>query len=326
MTKSTWILVLSLAVGIASAADHIDLPSSAGGGQLSNRPDAQITDFYSFVAGSKLVLVLNVNPNLDPEVQSYKFPTDVSYKVNVDLDSAVSVGADVASKEFGGDIVNPGGISEDVVFEVTFDARNKPKLRVTGANVSRCDLIRLKTRLFTGLRAETFIFAPFVRNNVGSIVMEVPVAAVVQRQSKLLLWATTTVTLPEGMFTELGARALRSQFPPFAGLNALHPSQHVAAGFARPDVVIMDVSKHTVFPNGRALADDVVDVVATFTSLPTDPGTAAAEATLCAQGGPFFPCPVPVSATADDIRILGRFPYLGRPYTPAERTQTSDID
>src|SRR5262245_46509717 len=262
-TKSAWILALSLVCGLGNAADHMDLPTSVAGG-VANRPDAQITDFFSFVAGNKLVLIMNVNPFLDPEVQTYTFPTDVKYRFNLDLNSAVTVGTDVTSKEFGGVIANPAGISEDLVFQVTFDANNKPKLRVTGPDSARCDLIRLRTRMFTGLRAETFIFAPFVRNNVGSIILEVPALAVVQRQSKLLLWATTTLDLPGGPFTELGGRALRSQFGPFTGLNALHPSQHVAAGFVRPDVVILDTSKHTIFPNGRALADDVVDIAATF--------------------------------------------------------------
>ena len=139
----------------------------------------------------------------------------------------------------------------------------------------------------------------------------------------MLLWATTTVDIPAGKFVELGGRALRSQFPPFVGLNALHPSQHVAAGFVRPDVMILDVSKPTSFPNGRNLSDDVVDEVATFTSLTTDKAAADAEVANCAAGGSAFPCPVPASATADDVRILGRFPYLGRPYTPAERTAVS---
>src|SRR5262245_37874221 len=102
MKKSVWILMLSFAATVASGADHMDLPSSVGGGMLNNRPDAQITDFYSFVAGNKLVLAMNVNPFLDPTIESYRFPTDVSYKINVDLDSTVTVGSDVVSKEFGG--------------------------------------------------------------------------------------------------------------------------------------------------------------------------------------------------------------------------------
>jgi len=315
-------IALGLAGGVAGAADHIDLPAAAGGGVLM-RPDASITDFFAFISGNKLVLALDVNPNLDPAVQTYRFPTDVSYKFNIDLNSPVTIGTDVISKEFGGVITRPASITEDLVFEVTFDSRNRPRLNVTGADSGRCESIRPRVRMFTGLRAEAFIFAPAVRNNIGSIVLEVPVSSVLQGQSKLLLWATTTVDTPQGKFTELGARALRSQFPPNAGLNAIHPSQHVAAGFVRPDVMILDVSKPSSFPNGRIMSDDVVDEVATFTTLPTDRNAANGEIAQCSPGGIAFPCPVEPSATADDIRILGRFPYLGRPYTLSERNAAS---
>src|SRR5262245_64706085 len=98
--KSAWgVVVLWLVSTLAGAADHMDLPLSVGGG-VAARPDAQITDFYSFVAGNKLVFVMNVNPFLDPGVQVYKFPTDVKYRFNVDLNSAITVGNDVVSREF----------------------------------------------------------------------------------------------------------------------------------------------------------------------------------------------------------------------------------
>ena len=319
-------LTFGIAAGPAGAADHIDLPRSVASDTLA-RPDASLTDFFAFVSGRKLVLIMNINPNLDPAVQTYRFPTDVTYRFNLDLNSQVNIGTDVVSKEFGGVIPRPELISEDLVFEIKFDSRNRPTLNVTGSNTSRCESLRPRVRMFTGLRAEAFIFAPAVRNNIGSIVLEMPLASVLQNQKQLLLWATTTVDTPAGQFVELAARALRSQFPANAGLNALHPSQHVAAGFGRPDVMIFDTSKPASFPNGRLPSDDVVDEVATFTLLPTDRNAANGEIAQCAQGGPAFPCAVPVSATADDIRLLGRFPYLGRPYTPAERAAaSSDID
>jgi hypothetical protein len=317
-----WVAALGLVTGSAMAADHIDFPQSVGGG-VQMRPDAQITDFYIFVSGTKLVMVMDLHPFMAPAGLTYTFPTDVHYRFNVDLNSAVTIGTDVISKEFGGVISNPAGISEDMVFDITFNANNKPTLNVTGANSTRCEAARVKTRLFTGLRGEPFIFSSLVRNNVASIIVELPLNAVVQNQSKLLAWATATVDLPSGSFQELGARAFRSQFPPYVNINALHPSQHVAAGFAPADVVIIDTSKPTAFPNGRALSDDVVDIVATFVSLPTDRNAANAEIANCAPGGADYPCPVPVSATADDVRILGRFPYVGRPYTSAERAAPS---
>ncbi len=309
--------MLGVTLQPARAADHVDLPRTADGTEIT-RPDASITDFYSFVAGNRLVMIMNVNPFLAPEVTTYKFPTDVSYKFNIDMNSGVNIGADTASREFGGVVVNPAGISEDVVIEVTFGPTNTPVVNASCENPATCSRVRSGLRVFAGLRAESFIFAPFVRNNVGSIVIELPISAVVESQSKLLLWATTTVDTPAGVYTEFGGRALRSQFPPFVGLNALHPNQHVAAGFVRPDVMILDVTRPAAFPNGRALSDDVVDIAARFTLLPTDRDAANLEVQACNPGGDFFPCPVSPPATADDVRILGRFPYLGRPYTPDE--------
>jgi hypothetical protein len=317
--KLARVAVLATFGAAANAADHLDLPRTASGAELA-RADVSITDFYAFVSSNKFVMVMNVSPFLDPQVTSFRFPTDVSYKFSIDQNSAVTMGNDVSTREFGGVINNPARISEDVVFEVKFDARNNPRLNVTGSDRAYCDGIRSNVRLFTGLRAETFIFAPLVRNNVGSIVLEVPLSQVVRRQSKLLAWASTTVTTPAGVFSEFAGRALRSQFAPSLLVNALHPSEHVAAGLPRPDVLIIDVNKPTAFPNGRALSDDVIDIVGAFTSLPSDPGNPAAEIALCAPNGASFPCPVAVSATADDVRILGRFPYLGRPYTLEERT------
>lgn len=316
------VAALGLTAGSAMAADHIDFPRSVSGGEQM-RPDAQITDFFIFVNGNKLAMVMDLHPFMAPAAPTYTFPTDVHYRFNLDLNSAVTVGTDVISKEFGGVISNPAGISEDMVFDVTFDAKNKPTLNVTGANAARCDAAKTKARLFTGLRGEPFIFSSLVRNNVASIIIEVPLAQVVQNQSKLLAWATATVDLPSGSYQEMGARAFRSQFTPFVNINALHPSQHVANGFSPADVVIIDTNKPTAFPNGRALSDDVVDIVNTFTSLATDHNAANAEIANCAPGGADFPCPVPVSATADDVRILGRFPYVGKPYTPEDRAAPS---
>ena len=315
---------LGLAGG-ALAADHVDLPQNGTGTGATTvaRPDASITDFFAFVNGNKLVMILDLNPFLSPDVQNYVFPTDVKYRFNVDTNAQITIGNDLVSKEFGGVIAAPETIREDYVFEVTFNAQNGPQLNVTGANTTRCRNLRAATRVFAGLRAEAFIFSPFVRNNIAGIVLEVPLSTVVESQSKLLLWATATVDTPAGPFTELGGRALRSQFgtpaPNFQDLNALHPSQHKAAGFVRPDVVIIDVSKPTLFPNGRNLSDDVVTVVDGFTLLPdTDHAAAGLEVSFCEPGGMFYPCPVPASATADDVRILGRFPYLGRPYRPGD--------
>lgn len=302
-------LSLALGAGVAQAADHVDLPQSGTGSPTNtlDRPDAAITDFFAFVTGNKLVMILDVNPFLPSSVRNYTFPTDVTYSFKIDKNSPVTFTNAVDKAEFGGTITYPAGISEDITLNVTFGPGGAPRLQAIGVATQH-------VRVFAGLRAEAFIFAPFVRNNIGGIVVEIPLSKVVGGQSTLLTWGTTSVTTPAGTYTELGGRALRSQFTPFVNLNALHPSQHVANGFGRPDVVIIDTSKPTAFPNGRALVDDVVDIAAGFTSLPTDAGAAGLEFDLCAPGGAFAPCPVAPSATADDVRIKGNYPYLGAPY------------
>lgn len=300
-----------LAAGTVLAADHTDVPQNAAGATVA-RPDAQVTDFYSFVAGNKLVMILNVNPSLPfagvpaPPQGSYEFPTDVVYRLFVDNHSEILHDDPVRDAEFGGEVADPSAIGEDVVFEVTFAPNgNKAQLAVIGASSSG-------VRVFTGKRAESFIFSPFVRNNVASIVVEAPLSSVVAGQPELVTWGTASVELPEGPFTELGGRALYSQS--FPALNALHPSQHDANGFI-PDVVIIDTSAPTLFPNGRALADDVVTIADDFTLLGgADASVGELEADLCTAGAPTFPCPVPVSATADDVEIKGNYPYMGAPH------------
>ena len=300
-------------VGLASrgvrAADHSDMPQNVLN-EIIVRPDASITDFWAFVEGRDLVMIMGLNPLLSPEVTRYEFPSDVRYTFHVDNDSRVRIDDSVISREFGGVIEDASAIEEDIAFEITFTKkRGRPRLEVRGAR-------RLGARLFAGLRAEAFIFAPFVRNNIAGIVVQVPLRRVVGRQPELILWATAEVDAPNGPFVDLGGRALRSQFGPSLELNALDPSEHLAAGFDPADVVILDTSLPTTFPNGRFLEDDVVDIVAGFVSLPTDGNAAAGEVANCSEGGNFFPCPVEPSATADDIRIQRRFPYLGRPYRP----------
>ncbi len=304
---ATATLGLLIAAQPSHAADHVDLPREASTGMTIDRPDAAVTDFWTFVNDDKLVMILGINPFLPKDVMHYRFPTDVRYRFNIDNHSGATIGDDVISREFGGIIAYPMGISEDIVFEVTFDGSAAPILSVTGADAKH-------VRVFAGLRAEAFIFAPFVRNNIAGIVVEVPLAKVLVDKQQLLIWGTTSVTTPDGTFTELGGRALRSQFGPFVDLNALHPRDHVLNGFITPDVVILDTASASAFPNGRTLADDVVDIAVDFESLDTDPAAAGLEDQFCAPGGDFAPCPVPSSATPDDIRFKSSFPYLGAPF------------
>ncbi len=298
------IACLIFTTGNVMAADHVDLPQNALGDTI-DRPDASISDFWAFTADDKLVLIMGLHPFLAADVTHYEFPTDVTYTFHIDNDSAVVIDGSTISNEFGGVIASPADIAEDITLQVTFNGPAGPHLSVTGTS-------HAGARVWAGLRAEAFIFAPFARNNIAGIVVEVPLANVVGGQDELLLWATASVDVPGGVYTELGGRALRSQF--FVDLNPLHPSDHAAGGFSPPDVMILDTASPTAFPNGRALTDDVNGIAAGFVSLPTDPVAAALEVDFCAPDGPFFPCPVPVPATADDMKLKGKYPWLGNPF------------
>jgi hypothetical protein len=87
-------------------------------------------------------------------------------------------------------------------------------------------------------------------------------------------------------------------------LNFLHPKHHTQkTGFA-PEVIIYDTdtAKPAQFPNGRALADDVVDLACT---------SPAKECRVFNQDneGPEGP-------SENDVPFLATFPYLAEPHPP----------
>jgi hypothetical protein len=283
----------------ALASDHTDTPLHIDTG----RDDARITDFWSFVQNGRLVMIMGINPFLPAEVREYVFPTDVTYRFFIDQDSRVNFNDPVVNAAFGGTVANPIGIREDISFNVTFDRWNRPQVEVVGRDLSECQRIRERMRVFSGLRAEAFIFAPFVNNNIGAIVIDVPLEEVKKDNDTLLLWVTSSVDDFAGQFQELGGRTLNSQFPEKLALNFIHPSQHRAALGLNPDVIILNTREPSRFPNGRRLQDDIVNLVA---ALPAPFNDARALNNEIAMAG--------FSATINDIAPLpGAFPDLANP-------------
>ena len=99
----------------------------------------------------------------------------------------------------------------------------------------------------------------------------------------------------DGPIADHAGRALRSMF--IEPANVVTPK-----GLSRelglvPDVMILDPTRNTVFPNGRTLTDDVIDIVV---DIPLPGGTLPGE-------GPTFP-------TMNDVPFLADFPYLAPPH------------
>ncbi len=276
---------VSLGTPSAYASDHDDTPLLKDSG----RHDGRLSDFYAFVRGDRLVLIVNTNPAIPATVTEYLFPDDLQISVYLDRNSQVDFDDAAANAVYGGKVRNPDKISEDITFDVSFKD-GKPFLETTGGSKK----LRSSTRIYAGLRDDPFIRGPRIGKNIAAVVLEVPLALVARNNQPLLAWAGTSVPEAEGPIADLGARALRSQFAENLALNDLHPSQHAAQLGVAPDVVILDPRRPIAYPNGRELTDDVVDLVGDSRVLSTD-------------------APFP---SANDVPFLSAFPYLAPPHLP----------
>src|SRR6187397_165095 len=79
-------LVMSSLLPLPVVSDHSDTPLVQG----VQRQDANITDLHVFVRNDKLVLSVATNAAIPPGVSQYLFPSDLSIKIFVDNDSAVT--------------------------------------------------------------------------------------------------------------------------------------------------------------------------------------------------------------------------------------------
>jgi hypothetical protein len=282
--------VVSLALLFAAvlqlaASDHSDVPSING----VARQDANLTDLHAFTVGDRLVIALSMNPAIPPSASSYIFPSDITFEINIDQNAAVSQSDPYG---LGGTILDPERIHEDVTFRINFGADEQPRVKIVvhGAPNSSVPILNF----FSGLRDDPFIRGPRIGRNVASIVLEVPLAAVAPTQSTLLIWATAAGEDAESRFQDLAGRALRSMFPENNALNMIPPRLQQRQLHVPPDVMIYDTARPAAFPNGRALVDDVVDLVGDQRVLAND-----------------FPFP-----SANDVPFLSTFPYLAPPHPP----------
>ena len=282
--------ILGIACAMASlwpglfASDHSDVPQVNG----VLRQDANLTDLHAFVVGQNLVLALSSNPGIPKGAAGYIFPSDVTFEINLDNDSPVSP---LDPNRLGGTILEPDRIQEDITFRVRFAADGQPEVRTFARGRPTAAPI---ANVFTGLRDDPFIRGPRIGRNVGAIVIEVPLATVLRNQSTLLIWATSKVDDVDGVFQDLAGRSLRSMMAENSAMNAMHPRHQDRAMGVLPDVMIYNTALPAVYPNGRALTDDVVDAVGDVRVLNND-------------------TPFP---SANDVPFLSGFPYLAPPHPP----------
>ena len=278
---------------VVHASDHGDAPELLTG----IRHEANLTGLHVFRVvsdgGHNLVLALSTNRAIPPEATSYVFPTDVTFEINIDVDAPVI--PDSESPD-GGMILQPHKVKEDIRFRIRFRDDGSVKLQRVVKGVMQGDPQVIN--FFAGLRDDPFIRVPRAGRNVAAIVVELPLSSVVSGQSTLLVWATSKVDGVERPFHDLSGRALRSQFPEQRVLNSLRPKHHLHRGGFTPSVAIYDTTSGAAFPNGRALEDDVVDLVCELEgecrifNMPNE-----------GAGGP----------STNDVLFLGTFPYLWEP-------------
>lgn len=282
---ATFVLISVQSFPAAFGSDHDDTPLL----KLLNRHDARLTDLHAFVKGDNLVLSLCSNPMIPPSAASYRFPSDVTFDINIDNHSPVSP---QDPDKLGGTSLNPAGIREDITFRFRFNTDQSALIQYIRRD-GQYDGIWL-TGFFAGLRDDPFIRGPRIGRNVAAIVIQVPLASVLKNQSTLLIWGTSKVDTLDGPFQDLDGRSLRSQEPDFLDLNSIHPSEHLAKTGFKPDVMIYDTSRPALFPNGRGLTDDVVDM----TLIPR----------IMESDAPF--------PNVNDAKFLDAFPYLAPPHPP----------
>ena len=309
----------------AGAADHLDAPLVKKDGRTD------INDVYAFNSpknSKNIVLAATVNPVAG--VQSPEsFAAGVPYIFEIDTDGdAVSdrnIVVGFTNPKRNGDqnliVVGPGfsgsgRTGRDVALR---DSTTNRRIGVLRADVFDdpffFDLNVFRNGLaFCPSGVGTNFFAGL---NVSAIVLELPKSAITDGDTTTGVWARTTDSSWKTV-DRMGRPAINTVFNSTDAdkdaFNAGVPADDQAnfranvvntllalgndsatanalADFLLPDILTIDVSQPTAFPNGRALSDDVIDT----------------ELDLISGGA------VPSDCVDNDNDFRGQFPYLGRP-------------
>jgi len=293
----TAILVVCLSTAMIFSADHRESPLLAG----ANNPlaTADLNDIYVFVNGTNLIMAMTVAPFAPAGARL--FDPNVTYNFFIDTN---------------------GDGFEDLAIFMTVD--NAGNLSMTG------DLACRVTRFFAGRRDDPFFFDPQVITvprtrrlginmfgplaDIGAIVLEIPINAVTPNGPNIGVWAETR-KCGLGVIDRTGRPGIATIFIPVPMRNAFNvarPGQDVQkfnsfipahVSFLLPDILTINTSMPTLYPNGRGLADDVIDIslkLITQNSAATD-------------------------SVANDSQFLNQFPFLGNPQVTSVSERGNDL-
>lgn len=326
-------------------ADHADHLTNRRGVSI-DAPSHEISDFHLFSQDDNLVFSIAFYPsNRLRAGEELPWPDSLKLKVNVDLDATILRDNKQLNRVAGGRFVEPSAIHEDIVFDIK--VRNgTPKIKVSGDRSFRPKKVKQGiVNKFSGTRSETFIFGPNARSNRNLIVFEVNKDALLggDTDQTLSAWVDSILedgdtyvdsknksrTVSGGPYFDSAGRALKDQDEALRLQNALHPSEHVEAGFGYPDMLIFDTRRTNQFPNGRRLEDDIITYLTKFnnTTPPESPPDNRAGVDLANNAQTDF-SPVQgflVDAEPSDFRYWNQFPYVGEAYNIANNLENEQV-
>src|SRR5262249_52883980 len=126
---------------------------------------------------------------------------------------------DADTVRYGGRIAHPEGIKEDATIKIRLNADATVMGQPEYTGLLHTD----EFKVFTGVRADPFIFPRFFKKNTIAMVFSMPKTAF--PRDTFLLWAAAFKGDKE---VDHVGRSNRTQQARFDSLNFLHPSQHVA--------------------------------------------------------------------------------------------------
>lgn len=314
---------VALAVLPIGASDHLDAPLVKKDGRTDIN---DVYVFESPQNSDRVVLALTVNPGAGV-ISGKSFDSKATYSFDVDTDADAiadkSIAVDFGPVEGNGrqrlTLTGPGLTAKGYVGKsVTVESsRGKPQ----SMGVVKAGVFDDPFFFDLGAFRNGLAFCPggvgtdfFLGLNTSAIIVEVPKSVVTGASSKISVVGRTR-DKKGGQIDRFGRPAINTVFNHTdADKNAFNAGQPVddqanfrhnvvdtllslgnspatanaLADFLLPDVMTVDLSQPTTFPNGRGLADDVIDI----------------ELNLISGGA------VPSDCVPNDSAVTNTFPYF----------------